>query len=224
MNWKTLGQIGDDRGERDAMPCYMLLVLVLVPDAAPQSRFRFTVKVPNYPVSPCCRVLHILDLSGMRSVKGTLGIPWQQNESQIQWLEKVMNCGSRAHGFSDLRPGVVFAHFAPIINGTPSSTHPAFPPAMKHIKQLLPSRAQTPGLQQPCTAWTRVWPKQVVHLHGQRPCRVSCKSFGTLGIHCKVLPFWVKTFLDRVFRPPSTWWMWWAESGQWLLACLKMLV
>ena len=107
---------------------YATCTIVLVPDAAPQSRFRFTVKVPNYPVSPCCRVLHILDLSGMRSVKGTLGIAWQQNESQIQWLEKVMNCGSRAHGLSDLRPGVVFAHFAPIINGTPSSTHPAFPP------------------------------------------------------------------------------------------------
>lgn len=87
---------------------YATCTIVLVPDAAPQSRFRFTVKVSNYPVSPCCRVLHILDLSGMRSVKGTLGIAWQQNESQIQWLEKVMNCGSRAHGFSDLRPGVVF--------------------------------------------------------------------------------------------------------------------
>lgn len=89
MNWKTLGQIRDDRGERDAMPCYMLLVLLSTCSRCSSSiKIRFTVKGPNYPVTPCCRVLHILDLSGMRSVKGTLGIPWQQNESQFYGLKK----------------------------------------------------------------------------------------------------------------------------------------
>ena len=142
-------QIGDDCGEWDPMPCYMLLVLV--PDAVPQSRFRSTVKVPNYPVTPCCGVLHILDLSRDECERHR-----QQNESQIL-REKVMGCGSLfgRRVFSDLRPGDV-SHFAPIINGTPSSTRTAFLPAMKHIKQLLPFRATTPGLQQPCTAWTQI--------------------------------------------------------------------
>lgn len=102
-----------------------------------------------------------------------------------------MNCGSRAHGFSDLRPGVVFAHFAPIINGTPSSTHPA----MKHIKQLLP-RAQTPGLQQP-----GVQPGHVTKAGGtsawsfdqSRVSQGELRNTWDPLLDCKVLPFWVKT-------------------------------
>ena len=94
MNWKTLGC----RSEMIAVngilchaTCYQML-LVLVPDAVPESRFRSTVKVPNYPVTPCCGVLHILDLSRDAECERH---PWQQNESQILRLEKVMGCGSR---------------------------------------------------------------------------------------------------------------------------------
>ena len=90
---RWIGRLLDaDRRWLRWMGSYAMLHATRVPDAVPESRFRFTVKVPNYPVTPCCGVLHILDLSRDAECERH---PWQQNESQILRLEKVMGCGSR---------------------------------------------------------------------------------------------------------------------------------
>ncbi len=148
-------QIGDDCGEWDPMPCYML------PDAtstcsrcSPWIKISLhgeSSKLPGY--SMLRGPAHPGLVKGCGVWKAPLAAKWVTDsttwKSDGMWVTK----GRRI--FSDLRPGDI-AHFAPIINGTPSSTRTAFLPALKHIKQLLPFRATTPGLQQPCTAWTRV--------------------------------------------------------------------